>query len=112
MATAAQPGMPVSRCSPFGMRESGASSGHGRSEGDPIANITTLITTKAITSPQKGVHEASAEPPSVPEGSARAAETNMLPVVTHGRLRDNDPLAPTVAAHGDLRPPPEGQREP
>ncbi len=72
MATAAQPGIRVTLVSPLGMRDSGCSIGHGRSEGRPTTARPTTMATKTPTRPQKGVHEASADPPSVPVGSVWA----------------------------------------
>ena len=78
---AAQPGMRVIRVSPFGMRESGWRSGHGRSEGRPTTNSTTVITAKTPTMrPERR--------PRRERGASRASrpapQRSWLPLVTQG----------------------------
>ena len=70
--------MPVTRSSPFGTRDSAGASGHRRVEGRPTTARPTLMEANTPTSSQKGVHDASAEPPRVPVGSDCTTIPNMV----------------------------------
>src|SRR3546814_19683320 len=72
MVTAAQPGMRVMRVRPLGMRDRGWSIGQGVGEGCPTTKSATVMAANTPIRPQNGVHEARAEPPRVPVGSAWA----------------------------------------